>query len=313
MNKLLAELGKKLAERWLSLLVLPGALYLATLATARALGHSHAIDVPRLIEQVTAWANAPAARTVGGQAVLLAAILAGSAAIGLAAQYLGSVTERIALASGWASWPPPLRGVARTRVTRRRRQWNSAEAAYQQHRENAAEAITRGQRLDPTLRHAAYRAMTHIALEEPDRPTWVGDRVHAVTIQVERDHHLDLATVWPYLWLTIPDTVRTEITAARAALSRATTLVGWGMLYLPLARWWWPAALISAALTVAAWQRARSATDIYALLLEAATRLHAGGLARHLGLDHAGPLDPQTGDALTRLLQGERPPPGSTQ
>ena len=74
---------------------------------------------------------------------------------------------------------------------------------------------------------------------------------------------------------------------------------------------WWPAALITTALTVTAWRRTRTATDIYALLLEAATRLYSGDLARHLGLPHSGPLSPETGDALTRLLQGRRPSPAS--
>ena len=72
-------------------------------------------------------------------------------------------------------------------------------------------------------------------LEEPTCPTWSGDRIHAATVRVERDHHLDLATVWPYLWLTMPDSTRAEITAARDALSRATTLAGWGLLCYP-----WP-------------------------------------------------------------------------
>ncbi|WP_326770755.1 hypothetical protein OG978_44460 (plasmid) [Streptomyces sp. NBC_01591] len=48
MGGLLSELGKKLAERWFSLLVLPGALYLAVLAVAQTLGHTHPFDALRL-------------------------------------------------------------------------------------------------------------------------------------------------------------------------------------------------------------------------------------------------------------------------
>ena len=53
-----------------------------------------------------------------------------------------------------------------------------------------------------------------------------------------------------------------------------------------------------------AWRRGRTAADTYALLIEAAARLHTTDLARSLGLDHTGPLNQQTGWALTCLLQG---------
>jgi hypothetical protein len=312
MGALLSELGKKLAERWLTLLVLPGALYLAVCVAGRVLGHAHPLDIPRLTNQITTWAGQPAVRTIGGQAVLLAAILAGSAAAGLLAQALGSLTERLCLAADWNAWPAPLRSLARKRVENRKERWNTAATTYQQHRESAARALARGHRLDPTERLAAYRAMIRIASEQPARPTWSGDRIHAVTVRLGRDHHLDLAVVWPYLWLTMPDTTRAQITTTREAVARATTLTGWALLYLPLTLVWWPAALIATVLAVASWHRTRAAIDAYASLLEAAARLHTTDLARHLGVDHPGPLDSQTGDALTRLLQSQSLPPAST-
>ena len=78
MGGFLDELGKKLADRWLQLLVLPGAFYLAVAIAARTLGQSRPFDLHRLITQVIAWAKTPAATTVGGQVVLLAAALAGA-------------------------------------------------------------------------------------------------------------------------------------------------------------------------------------------------------------------------------------------
>jgi hypothetical protein len=100
MNGLLDELGKRLADRWLPLLVLPGALYLAVAIAAHTLGQSRPFDLHHLTTQVIDWAKSPAATTVGGQVVLLAAALAGSAAAGLAAQALGSLAERATLAAG---------------------------------------------------------------------------------------------------------------------------------------------------------------------------------------------------------------------
>ena len=291
MGGLLNELGKKLAERWLSLLVLPGVLYLATAATAHTLGHTHALDAHRLTRQITAWATAPAAKTAGGQVVLLAAVLTGAATAGLAAQ-------GPAPSPNGSCWPPagaPGPG----------RYAPSPDGGRQPqhplgHRPSDLPPATRISRPSPGPRrtrrprppperppgHDPHRHRT------PDRPTWSGDRINAAAIRLERDLHLNLLVVWPHLWLHLPGTVRAEITAARTALTRATTLTGWSLLYLPLTYWWWPAAPIAPSLTATARHHTRTATDTYATLLEAATRLHAGELARHLGIDHTGPSHP---------------------
>jgi hypothetical protein len=310
---LLSQLGTKLAERWLSLLILPGALYLAVGATARTLGHTHPFDLPRLTHQITTWANHPATSTAGGQVVLLAAILAGGAAAGLAAQALGSLAERLCLAADCPAWPPPLRQLAARQTTRRHDRWTRAVVTWRQCREQDAQARAlarvHGRRADPPKRGDAERAMTRIALEEPKRPTWSGDRLNAVAVRLERDHHVDLATLWPLLWLILPEETRTQITNARQNLTRATTLTAWALLYLPLAAWWWPAVLITATLALTGRARTRTATDTYALLLEATTRLHIRDLANRLGLDPTGPLTPETGDTLTHHLTPTSPPP----
>ncbi|WP_435601171.1 hypothetical protein [Streptomyces sp. C10-9-1] len=305
---MLSELGKKLAERWLSLLVLPGALYLAVAATARTLGHSHPFDLQRLTGQITEWANAPAAGTAGGQVVLLAAVLGGAAAVGLTAQVLGSLAEQLHLAADWHTWPPGARRLARQATAWRQTRWETAADAWHRHRDEAAAARARDQQVDSTARQAARAAMIRISPERPDRPTWSGDRIHAVAVRLERDYHLDLTALWPHLWLTLPETARTEITAARQALTRTTTLSAWALLYLPLAAWWWPATAITGVLAVTSWRRTRTAADTYATLLEAAARLHARDLADHLGLDPAGPFTHEAGDTLTRHLTPSTPP-----
>ncbi|MFJ8536874.1 hypothetical protein [Streptomyces sp. NPDC093591] len=304
MNGFLNALGQKLAERWLTLLVLPGALYLATATTAHTLGQAHALDYHRLTNHITHWAQAPAATTLGGQVVLLGAILAAAAAAGLAAQSLGTLVQRTALAVGWHTWPPPLRQWAHTRVARRRTRWATAQQRYRQQLDADARTLARDRRrADPRPRRAAHHALQRIAPEEPDRPTWSGDRIHAVTVRLERDHHLDLPLLWPPLWLTLPETTRTEITTAEQALTRATTLAGWALLYAPLTAWWWPAAPLTIALALTARYRLRSATDTYAQLLEAAVRLHATDLATQLGIAHTASADPNLGDALTHQLR----------
>ncbi|MEU7556027.1 hypothetical protein AB0B01_27475 [Streptomyces sp. NPDC044571] len=307
---MLAELGKKIAERWLSLLALPGALWLATLTTAHVLGQRHALDVSRLVRRIDGWASSATGRSPSGLAVVLLAVLLGSAGVGLAAQAVGVAAERLSLAAEWARWPPPLRQFARWRVTRRRERWDELVQARDaqtelRRRARARSRITGLPDPDPTADPGrSPRDPTLISPERPARPTWSGDRLHAVELRLNRDCRVDLPTVWPALWLALPDSVRGEITATREALARAMVLGGWGILYVLPAFLWWPSALIACAVVATAWPRARAMTDAYAMLLEGAVRLHALDLARSVGVPHVERLDKTTGWQLTCILQG---------
>ncbi|MFF5131061.1 hypothetical protein ACFY41_29575 [Streptomyces syringium] len=302
------ELAKKLAERWLTLLVLPGVMYLAVAAIAHALRRNHALDLGYLSRQITSYAKDPAIGTVGGQVVVLIAVLIGAAALGLAAQALGAFVERLALAADWHTWPNPFRYLTARWVTCRQRRWDTAHTNYRTQYERALSPDP-NRRPSPIFLSLAAHRRTRIAVDRPERPTWTGDRIHAAAIRLDRDHHLDLATVWPYVWLILPDSDRTEITQARTALSRAATLAAWAVLYTPLALWWWPAAFLAAATGLIARHRIRTTTSDYADLLEAATRLQAVTLAQTLGIDHTGPLTDRLGDAVTFHLT-PKPPAG---
>jgi hypothetical protein len=301
------QLGKDLAVRWLGLLALPGALFLAVMTTAVALGQAHALDAAQLVRQITEWARDPAVDTVGGQIVLLVAALAMSVGAGLAARVLGAAIERLVLAAGWVSWPSPLRALVLDRIRARQQRWDQAHRAYSARWVEAAHAKALKCEVDPQARHAALRARNSVATERPDRPTWSGDRIHGVSVRLHRDHRLDLTLLWPHLWLTLPDQERTEITAARTGMTRASELGAWAVLYLPLIYWWWPAAVIAALLGLTAWARTRSTTDGYAQLVEAAVRLHSRDLARQLGLDYDGPLAADAGDRFDELLNSTPP------
>lgn len=151
----------------------------------------------------------------------------------------------------------------------------------------------------------AHQSWARIALEAPSRPTWMGDRVHAVTIRMDREYELDLTALWPQLWLVLPDSARTDLTTARDSLSRATTLAGWGVLYLLVGALWWPGIVVSAAVIATARGRARTATEEYALLVEASVRLYSAELARQLGVTEDVGLERRTGRELSFLLQGQ--------
>ena len=150
------------------------------------------------------------------------------------------------LSSTWHSQRDGATGSGRCalwqRADSRRDDWNTAYGRYQQLRKEAEKALAEtGQRLDPALRYASYRTWARIGLEEPDRPTWSGDRINAVIIRLDRDLNVNLADLWPYLLLQLPDQARTEIITARNDLSRAANLAGWALLYAPLTWFWWPA------------------------------------------------------------------------
>lgn len=147
MGGILSELGKKLAEKWLSLLVLPGALFLAVAMAGHSLGHTHALDLPQLAEYVSQWARAPVTSTVGGQVVLLAAGLGGAAA---AAQAVGSIIERITLAADWRGWAPVVRYLADRDTRRRQERWGRAAQQWQKARRDAARARAAGRGASPT-------------------------------------------------------------------------------------------------------------------------------------------------------------------
>ncbi|MCX4792101.1 MULTISPECIES: hypothetical protein [unclassified Streptomyces] len=145
-----------------------------------------------------------------------------------------------------------------------------------------------------------------VSQEEPHRPTWSGDRMHAVTLRLARDLDLDLATVWPALWQLLPDAPRQQIESTREVLGRATILVAWAILYALLTVWWWPGLPLAVATFITAQLRIRSATNAYAALVEATVHLHTGELAERLGVSGNGILGRRTGWEVTCLLQGRR-------
>ncbi|WP_346186820.1 hypothetical protein [Streptomyces osmaniensis] len=305
MGAFLTELCKQLAERWLTLLVLPGALYLSALAAAGHLGHTHAFAVARLTDQMHQWTRPSGVNTPARLVVILIAALLVSAAAGLVAQAGGTLTERFWLAADWTAWPPPLRQLAGKHIRARQRRWDQANAEYKQQREQLARDRARGRIRDKDSLIAASRSMVRIGQERPERPTWMGDRLNAVVVRFDREYQLDVSTVWAALWLTLPDTDRSEIRTARESLTRATTLTSWGLLYLVVGALWWPGLIIAAATCATGWRRARTATDTYAQLVEATTRLHTASLASQLGIEQPHSMTPQAGANLTHLLQGK--------
>jgi hypothetical protein len=292
MTGFLAEAGQKLADRWAALVAVPGLLYLAAVTVAVELGQGHALSYPDLSRKIADWAASPALKSAGGTVLVIAAVLAGSVAAGLAATAGGRLIETLWTLPGDH---PPARWLAGWRRDRSARQKAIADSA--------ADAAA--------VRRAITRA-DRICLVEPACPTWIGDRLRACHVRIEAAYGLDLAAVWPRLWLIAPDTVRTELGTARDALGAAARLTAWAALYLVLGIWWWPAIPVAVITVLAGITRGRLATGNFADLIESAIDLYGTELATQLGEQANGPMTPAVGGRLTTRMRKSRWDPDST-
>ncbi|MFF3843962.1 hypothetical protein [Streptomyces sp. NPDC002328] len=290
MTGFLAELGRRLAERWFTLLVLPGLAYLLVAVAAARLGHGDWADWRALWDGFGALTGGKPDRqnALAVRAVLLVVVAVPvSAGLGLLAQVLAAPVERALC----GEWPRPFTALAARLTTRRATAWQGADAAY-----DMACAAAGGQA--DAIAHAVRR--NAVSLIPPERPTWLGDRLRAPAVRLGREYGIDLATVWPRLWLLLPTPTRDILTEARARLDAAFTLGGWALLYLPLAAWWWPAAVIALIAAAVARRRAFLAAEAYAELVESAVDLHLDRLLTRLAEPRPAP---QQGRALTERLR----------
>ncbi|KOG36689.1 MULTISPECIES: hypothetical protein [Streptomyces] len=323
MSAFLTTLGGRLADAWLSLLVLPGLLYLAVATAGSVLGHRNATDHALLVERIDRFAAGPTAHSPGSVVLIAVLVLVSSAGVSRLAAALGGGVERLWL----GDWPAPLRPADRALTRRRARRWTTADARYRRALTARALRVAAATAEPPTpdapdaLLSNALRGTDHdhegsdddtvvlnarrnlIALTRPARPTWMGDRLVSVDARVHHAYRLDLTPAWPRLWLLLPDTTHSEIRTARAALTAAARRAGWGALYVLPALWWWPAALVVAVVWASAWRQGRLAVHEFAELVESAVDLHGRDLATALGIPCEERLTAAEGLEITRALR----------
>jgi hypothetical protein len=290
MTAFLGEIGGRLADRWAALLAIPGLLYVAAITAAAVLGQRDALSYSLLSQKVTAWADSPVLRSPGGAVLIVAAILAGSMIAGMTVTTAGSFTEIL--------WTLPGRHLpARWLVD-----WRKARAS-------ALKAIADNPGSTPSQVATAIHRADRICLIEPDRPTWIGDRLRVCHVRIARAYGLDLTTSWPRLWLVIPDTARAELGLARDAFRGAAQLTAWGIFYLILGGWWWPALPVALVIAVTGVIKGRIAADNLADLIESAVDLYGAELGTQLGVP--GPLTLDIGKQLTSQMLKSRWDPAS--
>ncbi|QGN49825.1 hypothetical protein GKC29_25375 [Micromonospora sp. WMMC415] len=292
MNAVLAELGKKLADKWVTLLVLPGLLLVATTVLAGTLHHSHAFDLHLLVTRATAMTKA--VERAGGVAValLLVVVLLLAAAGGLLARACGAAVRGLWL----GGWPWPLRRLAVTCTRQRSTRWADAADRF------ALTALAEVPDADAV--DDAARRRNAIGVSPPRRPTWIGDRLAAVDARISQEYSLQLGMVWPRLWLILPPDARTEVRVAADSFDATARLSGWGLLYLMVGFVWWPVAPVGAAVLLYGWWRGRAAASVLADLLESVVDLHGADLARQLGLaSENAPLSPTLGARIIDIVR----------
>lgn len=250
-----------------------------------------------LRDQLNTIAAEPALRSTGTVVLALIAVLAGAAGAGLIAQALGGGLERL--------WLTDSR-VLGALTSRRTRQWTTADEDFRAALVAAGKAKIADSEDAKALATRAVElnaARNRIALVTPSHPFWLGDRIGAVDARAIDTYELDLVSAWPRLWLVVPDATRTELAAARMALSSATRVGAWGLGYVVVGIWWWPAAVAGVVAIGTAWWRGRTAGQALAELLESTVDLYGRQLADALGIACLGPLTREVGDEITRTLR----------
>ena len=297
MTDFFQELAKTLAQRWVGLLLVPGALFVVGAFVGVQLGHQHALDLSMATHVLAAATTSIAGRPGTVQVVVLVAALLTSAGVGLVVQAMTGVTRALWL----GRWPGAIL------TARRARRWER-QLRRRQELEAARPAGTRNAATQREIDLVAAR-MNAIAMARPGRPTWMGDRIHAAEAIAADRYGLDLPFAWPRFWLTMPDTARAEITAANGAFAAAVTVASWAWPVLVLGALWWPAAVVAALVGTTGWVRGRAAITDLTSLVESALDLYGCALAAAVGVQtdrSTGPLAIGEGEQVTAIVRKGR-------
>lgn len=286
MDGLLDELGKKIADRWLASVLLPGLVWVFVAVLARQLGWAHALDTrsaERFVRRLTG------SHSVAQEVAVAAGFLIAAVGVAMAASGLATVVRRI--------WVAPS-GHAPMRWFRGIRQWRWTRAKRQAER---LERIALGT-AKPVDFAAARARQAAISLEPPESATWIGDRWRVNGLRIQRAYGLEVDLLWPRLWALLPDPLREDIATAQQAYEAASIVAAWAVLYALVGIAWGPALLIAAGVLAVGAVRARSATETLCQLVETATDLYGTAVAEQLRIPCHGRLNPAVGWKIAEIL-----------
>ncbi|MFE9168828.1 hypothetical protein ACFYNZ_04740 [Streptomyces kebangsaanensis] len=304
MNTFLQELSKKAAERWASVLLGPGLLFVACVIVGRHQGFTHALDLARLRAYVGSVGTDKAYQEPAGLVMAASLVLLGAAAAGLAASSAGVLVERLWLPAG-PDWYVNLL------VRWRGRRWSRKEQAYRTVEAEARQELVRNRRrgIDTHSRSAELRRLlarrNAYSERPPDQPTWMAQRMAGAPARVEERYRMDLAEIWPHIWSVADGQVRDDIQGVRDTLTGAGRTAAWGggLLGVAAVTFWWPAAALGVILLATGHRRGRAAVDTLVPLIESAVDLYLRDAAVRMGVPCPYAFSPAVADRVLRILR----------
>lgn len=266
MTGILTEVSKRLGNRWVTAILLPGLLLVAVGTVAVVLGHARPFGFGHLAaaaEQAGRDFSARPAQIV----VVAGVVLAGAGLVGTLATGLGRLAQRWWLRERFITGGL----IQRSRWSRRSRAIAAAGAGV-------------------------------VSAYLPQRPTWLADRARLIEVRIQAQYYVSASLVWPRLWLLLDEDTRRPIVDVRTRHTEAGILVGWGLLYLVPGVLWWPALLVAAGVLLTAWHRLRETMAEFGELVESAIDLRLHDLAEKLGIPLSADVSPAEGRALDDRL-----------
>jgi hypothetical protein len=235
--------GGKLADRFAAVSVPALVFWLGGLAAW--IVHQGSLAA---VTRPLAWLDRQGA---GVQLTVLLTVLLAVAGSGVVVGELAAPVLRL-LEGYWPRWADPLR----LRLARRLAERAAAEApAWQKAYERVQPPA------DPTAEDlAVYTRLERRRRRRPSSPgyflpTPIGNILRAAERRPFDKYGLEAVVLWPRLWPTLPETLRSDLLAARASLDRAAIAGVWGVLFCafaPFTLWAIPIGLGVAATAVAA-------------------------------------------------------------
>jgi hypothetical protein len=286
--------GGKLADRWAAVSVPALVFWLGGLAAwIYDRGGLHSLS------SQTGWLER---QTPSIQVVV---VLIGLLAVAASAALVNRVAApALRLLEGyWPSWSAPLRrrlaGWLVDRATAEAVDWQRAYAAVRPPNTPTAEQLATYARLERRRRRRPADPAYFL-------PTPIGNILRAAERRPVDKYGMDTISLWPRLWLLLPDATRQELLAARASLDNAVDAAIWGLLFCafaPFTALAIPVGLAVTAVAIIAVLPGRA--QVFGDLIEAAYDLHRNALYQQLRWPL--PTNPEhehdQGSKLTEYLQ----------
>lgn len=294
-----ADLGRSVAERWVSLLSSPALVFWigGVLAWTWAHGGFTGPDSGwRELEHW--WVQSFGTTSVVVQAllaVLALLLVAGSAQL---AELLLFGALRL-LEGYWPRWARPVKtavvGLRGRAIDRRVERWRTLA--------RRREELTTDERAEYA---ALNRWRAGVPADPRDRmPTRLGDVLKAAESRPRHRYGLDAVVCWPRLWMAMPETARIEVSAARTPLDDGARLWLWSLFFCVWTIFAWWALGIALVGMIVGYRVAFAGSTSYGQLVQTCYDLYRRDLYTAVGQEL--PTDPQqefeAGKRLTAYLE----------